>query len=214
LPDQLLEVIRAGEVRTTWNQVLRPVAAGLALKPGAVSHRRGWLRESAGKRLAFWFQLDQRYGFDKYLGGRFVVEFLANDFIRESSVYERIWRLLKDESRRNAILLSNAAVASLPSPPWETVSALREDLRPYYIKQFELQGATPAAQEDVWFRYATRADVARWGDFLASELPNVVVECERRLADLPPKSSWLLGTVTSPHDVGIERDHGDEREQQ
>lgn len=188
MPDKPLEIIRADEARATWSKALRPVAAGLGLKPGAVSHRRGWLRESAGKRLAFWFQLDQNYGFDSYLGGRFVVEFLANDFIRETGIYARIWRLLDDDSRRKAILLNNAAVASLPSPPTEIMSALPEDLRPYFIKQFELRGETPAAKEDVWFRYATRADVARWADFLASRLANVVAECERRLADLPPKT--------------------------
>jgi hypothetical protein len=188
-----LEVVRAPEVRTLWNRAIRPVARGLGFKPGNV-YIPGWVRESAEERSTFWFQID-KYGFDKYMGGRFIVEFIFNDLDRKVSTRDRMWTLLDDVSRRAAFRMNNGVIASLPAPSIEIVMSIPEPLRASYLGFFKTLTEMPERDSDVWFRYATRKDAASWGDFMAARLPSVVAEGGRLLSGLPPSTSVMGGVI-------------------
>lgn len=95
------------------------------------------------------------------MGGRFV-EFVVNDWRRPPNLQDRMRRLLDDATRREVIRINNDVIASLPGPSLEIVEALREDLPPYSFANFQRNEEIPAANSDVWFRYATRAGAARW----------------------------------------------------
>jgi hypothetical protein len=193
-----LEVVRGPEVRALWNRAIRPVARQLGFKPGN-AYKPGWVRESAKERSTFWFQID-KYGFDKYTGGRFIVEFIFNDLHRQVSMRDRMWRLLDDGSHRAVVRLNNDVIASLPGPSSELLLDLPESLRSTYLDAFKPIIGVPEPDNDVWFRYATRADAAAWGDFIASRLPSVVTECSRALESLPVGAAVLAGVVLKSHD--------------
>lgn len=192
-----LDVVLAPEARALWTKSLQPVARSLGFRPGKLDlrWRRGWIREASEVRQSFWFQIDQKFGFDRRMGGRFVVEFIMNNSYRRTAVRDRMWWLLDGLSRSEVIRINNAVIASLPGPSPEIMDAIHANLRPYYAVNFETVEAIPAPDADVWFRYATRVDAAKWGDFIASRLPSVVTECERRLANLQPGTSSMGGAV-------------------
>jgi hypothetical protein len=48
---------------------------------------------------------------------------------------------------------------------------------------------------DVWFRYARRADVEAWGEFVASRLKNVIKSIEQRLNEMPEGAGFLFGAM-------------------
>jgi hypothetical protein len=72
---------------------------------------------------------------------------------------------------------------------------LPEGLKETYLRRFETIAEVPKSDTDVWFRYATRADVEAWGEFLASRLKNVIASCEQRLGDMPEGAAVLLGMM-------------------
>ena len=144
-------------------------------------------------RVTFWIQID-KYGFDRHAGGRFIVEFTAQHHDRETSLRDRMWILLDDLPRREVVRMNNAVISALPGPSRATLDALPVDLRGTYLAGFKVVDEPPS-NADVWFRYATIADVERWGDFIASRLPYAVAECERRLEDQPIRTASMGGML-------------------
>jgi hypothetical protein len=169
----------------------------MGFKPGKTV-MRGWLRTSPPPPVTFWFQVTQ-FGFDKHTGGKFIVEFTANDPIRGTSLRYRLWRLLNDRSRREVVALNNEVIASLPGPSTQILNGLPEFLRLTYLASFEPTIEADLINSDVWFRYATSDHAARWGDFVAKQLPTVVSECERRLAELAPDTASMAGVIFKPN---------------
>ena len=191
-----LEVIRSPEVRSLLAKALKPAISELGFKQGKSETEgwSGWFRETSALREFFWIQLSQS-GFDRYSGGQFIVEFTLSDPVRRTSFRERMWRLLDDVSRREVVRINNGAIASLPGPSREILFALAESLRSTYVASFKTIDETPSANQDVWFRYATRGDVETWGGFIASRFGFAIEECERRLAALEPGTGSIGGAV-------------------
>ena len=189
---QPLDVIRAPEFRSVLVKALKPTLGELGFKPSKNEPGgwNGWVREAAGLREFFWIQLG-RSGFDRHTGGTFIVEFTVSDAVRRTALRDRMWRLLDDVSRREAVRISNGAIAALPGPSRGILTALPESLRSTYLGYFNTVDETPGQKQDVWFRYATRQDVAAWADFIASRFQFVIQECEQRLAGLPPHTNSM-----------------------
>lgn len=186
-----LDVVRARDARALWNKAVQPVARSLGFKPGNV-YVPGWVRESAQERSTFWFQID-RYGFDKWSGGQFWVEFIYNDLSRQASIRNRMWALLDDLSRRAVVHMNNDVIASLPGPSHEILMSLPELLRSTYLNLFKPITDMPPSGHDLGFRYATKADATAWGDFIASRLPSVDARSSGLLKTLDAGTSLMDG---------------------
>ena len=192
-----LNVVRSTESRSVWKQALKPILKELKFRPGkyhGVGGWSGWTREAPPFREFFWIQIN-RYGFDRYTGGEFVVEFEFSNSDRHTSMRDRMWRLLDDASRREAIRMNNQTIESLPGPSPEVLEVMPASLTETYLRSFETVTVEPTVDTDVWFRFATRADVAAWGEFLASRLSDVVKSSEQRLMDMPEGTAVLMGTM-------------------
>lgn len=191
MSDAGLVLVPAADARKAWDRMIRPVATVLGFKPGKTV-MRGWIRD-APVRVTFWFQVTM-FGFDKNSGWKFIVEFTASDPARQTALRDRLWRLLDDRARREVMHINNDVVRSLPGPSDAILGALPQDLRQTYLDSFK-STPEPRIHNDVWFRYATVADVDRWGAFVAAQLPPAVAECEHRLADLPAGSQTMGGVL-------------------
>jgi hypothetical protein len=191
-----LDVIRSPEVRSLLAKALKPALSELGFKQGKSESGgwSGWVRETSALREFFWIQLSQS-GFDRYSGGRFIVEFTLSDPARRTGLRDRMWRLLDDVSRREVVRINNSAIASLPGPSRQILNALPESLRSTYVASFKTIDETPAVNQDVWFRYASREDVVAWGEFIASRFRFVIQEGERRIAAQVPGTGSIGGVV-------------------
>ena len=190
---QPLQLVPATQARSLWKKKVRPVANQLGFKPGK-EIMGGWVRETTPVRVTFWFQIN-KYGFDKHAGGKFIVEFTAQHHSRQTSLRDRMWMLLDDVSRREVMRINNSVISDLPGPSRATLDALPPHLRNTYLADFKVIDETQSANTDVWFRYATIADVERWADFIALRLPPIVAECERRLEHQPVRTASMGGTL-------------------
>jgi hypothetical protein len=110
-------------------------------------------------------------GWDPRAGTAFIVEFeiaqsatLGTGFHRE-----RLWRLLPEIRRREAIEIINTVARTLPEPDRAFVSALPSEVRGHYLQRFEPTRET-VDSGDVWFRYYDEADAALWGGFLSRSI--------------------------------------------
>lgn len=180
-----------------WRRALKPALAELKFRTGkyrGIGGWSGWQRDAPPLREFFWIQINQ-YGFDRYFGGEFVVEFELSNSERHTSIRDRMWRLLDVASRREVIRMNNQTIGALPKPPGAMLQMLPEGLKPTYLRMFETMDEDPKQEADVWFRYATRADVEAWGEFLASRLKGVIESSEQRLRDMPEGDSVLLGRL-------------------
>ena len=198
---QPLDVIRAPEFRSVLVKALKPTLDELGFNPSKNEPGgwNGWVRETCGLREFFWIQLG-RSGFDRHTGGTFIVEFTVSDAVRRTALRDRMWRLLDDVSRREAVRICNGAIAALPGPSRGILTALPESLRSTYLGYFNTVDETPGQKQDVWFRYATRQDVAAWADFIASRFQLVIQECEQRLAGLQAHTNSMGVVVLKTRD--------------
>jgi hypothetical protein len=189
-----LETVHARTVRSIWGAAVKPYCheAGFRRSAQPGSGLPGWAREDDEQLQTFAFQID-RFGFNRYTGGRFVVEIMATDKRRGTGIRDRLWRLLDDTSRRAAFEMNNRIIKSLPGPWQELVKELHGEMRAQYLKEFEPLQQVPEADRDIWFRYATRSDAEWWGQFVASRLPSVFAECERRLSEQPAGGHLFFG---------------------
>jgi hypothetical protein len=192
-----LDVVRSTEARSVWRRALKPALSELKFrtgKYGGIGGWSGWNRDAPPFREFFWIQIS-RYGFDRYFGGEFVVEFELSSSERHTDIRDRMWRLLDVASRREVIRRNNQTIKALPGPSGGVLQMLPEGLKETYLRRFETIAEVPKSDTDVWFRYATRADVEAWGEFLASRLKNVIASCEQRLGDMPEGAAVLLGMM-------------------
>src|ERR1700694_2152165 len=190
-----LDAVSATEARGIWNAVVRPVATGLGFRAGK-SAMRGWVREAQSLPFTFGFQVT-KYGFDRYSGGRFITEFHASNRSRATAVLFRMWSLLGDQTRREFFQINSAVVSRLPGPSDAIVRALPESLRETYLAGFRVSVDIPPPNADVWCRYATREDAARWGAFIAANLEEMVARCEQRLFLLKDGTQSMSGVVVN-----------------
>jgi hypothetical protein len=192
---RILEVVHARHARAAWAKAIKLVSRELGFKPGRdqISGLPGWIRDTDERRETFFFQINP-YGFDKYSGGSFVVEFTSEDKRLRTWRRDRLWELLDELSRRDAFNMNNRVIESQPAPSTEFVESLPGPHRPLYLTKFEPVAQVPPPGADFWFRYATQADVDWWGDFVASRLRWVLAESGTRLANQPPGTSGgILG---------------------
>lgn len=106
-----------------------------------------------------------------------------------------MWRLLDDSGRREVIRLNNQAIKALPGPLPEMYGELPDGLIEVHRRRFELITQIPPTHIDVWFRYATHADVDAWAEFLASRFGPIIVANEERLRTMPEGVAIFLGTM-------------------
>ena len=192
-----LDVVRSTEARSVWRRALKPALEELKFRAGkyrGIGGWSGWTREAPPFREFFWIQVS-RYGFDRYFGGEFVVEFELSNSERHTSLRDRMWRLLDAASRREVIRRNNQTIKALPGPSDGILQMLPKDLIPTYVHRFETMDEETKSATDVWFRYARRADVEGWGEFLASQLKTVITSSEQRLTDMPEGAAVFLGTI-------------------
>jgi hypothetical protein len=192
-----LDVIRSTEARSIWKLALNPVLKELRFKPGK-SHGTGgwsgWTRDAPPLHEFFWIQIDS-YGFDRYFGGEFVVEFEFSNSERHTGMRNRLWQLLDNDSRREVIRLNNQTIGALPGPSAEMLAVYPGSLSETYLSRFEVMTEDLKSDRDVWFRYATRANVEAWGEFLASRLKNVIHSIEQSLNEMPEGAGVLFGAM-------------------
>jgi hypothetical protein len=192
-----LDVIRSTEARSVWKRALKPILTEMRFKPGQ-SHptggRTGWTRDAPPFHEFFWIQINN-YGFDRYHGGEFVVEFEFSRADMHTAIRDRMWRLLDVDSQREVIRLNNLTIAALPGPSPEMLAALPGGLSETYLGNFDAMAEEVKPDSDVWFRYARRADVEAWGEFVASRLKNVIKSIEQRLNEMPEGAGVLFGAM-------------------
>jgi hypothetical protein len=189
-----LEVIRSTYVRKVFKAALAPELKRLGFKT-ARDGPSGWAREVPPIREMFWVQFSP-YGFFSDIGGEFIVEFIFNDSVRRTAIRDRLWRLLDDSGRVEVVRLNNQAIKSLPGP-LNIFGKASADMREMHRRQFEPIKEMPSADSDVWFRYATYADVDAWAQFLARRFGPVVAAIEERLRAMPEGAAFLFGSQRS-----------------
>jgi len=107
-------------------------------------------------------------GWDPRAGSRFVVEFEQSDTPKFSTGFNRrrVWQLLDQGQREEALVIINDVARTLPNPDQTFVAALPLNVREHYLQQFAPTTET-SGSADVWFTYYDEADAARWADFLS-----------------------------------------------
>ena len=78
--------------------------------------------------------------------------------------------------------------------------ALPDSLRETYMAEFRVATGIPQPTADVWCRYGTHEDAARWA-LRGANLEELVGKCEQRLSQLENGTQSLMGVVVkSPAD--------------
>lgn len=109
----------------------------------------------------------RRSGWDPSAGSEFVVEFEMSATPKPATGYHRtrIWRLLSDADRGEAIGLINTIALTLPEPSESFAASLPPSVRDHYLRSFDATDKTPS-DNDVWFRYYDEHDADQWAEFL------------------------------------------------
>lgn len=130
----------------------------------------GWTRPWADEHLIIAVQCSQS-GWDPRAGNRFVVEFERSKTPQRSTGFsvDRVWSLLDDLRRREALDINSRVAVSLPAPDEQFLFQLTPGVREYYLKAFAPTTATVSAS-DVWFAYYDEHDAAIWTEFLGRSL--------------------------------------------
>jgi hypothetical protein len=140
-----------------------------------------WVRPRGALYEGVWCQADQR-GWDSYAGSKFVVEFQLGPepVIGGKTICgRRIGKLLNPAEREEARTIQNRVIASLRTPPKNhAVLNVCEEVSTLYLKEFDLVDQPYGERDDIWFRYASKEDVARWSNFLVDKLPNCLRQVE------------------------------------
>lgn len=151
----LVHVLRAG------------LAEGLKAEGFKRLGSNGWIRPAGEVHHIVAVQCRQS-GWDPHAGSRFVVEFEQSRAPSRGTGFsrQRIWGLLDDLSRREALNINSQVAQTLPPPDQQFLRELPADVRDHYLRKF---AATPQTIDsgDVWFAYYDETDAAVWADFLA-----------------------------------------------
>jgi hypothetical protein len=140
-----------------------------------------WVRPRGELYIGVWFQADQR-GWDTYAGSKFVVEFqLGNEPVigGKTICRQRIGRMLSAAEREEIRAIQNNVIASLHRPPKNhALLNVCEEVSIVYLKEFKSVDQPYGGREDIWFRYASKEDVDRWGKLLVAKLPDCFRQVE------------------------------------
>ena len=136
-----------------------------------------WVRPQRELFLGVWCQVSQS-GWDEYAGSKFVVEFqIGHEPIigLRTIRRERIGRLLNDSDRETIQKLQNDVIAGLTRPPKDYgVLHISQEVRTWYLNEFEPVQRPYSQRDDIWFRYSGKDDIAKWARFLTTKLPGVI----------------------------------------
>lgn len=117
-----------------------------------------------------------------YAGSKFVVEFqLGPDPVigKNEICRRRIGRMLSAADREEIRTIQNKVISSLRRPPKNyDILSVGEELRAWYLKEFESIDQPYGERDDIWFRYASKEDVDRWAKFLVTRLPDCLHQVE------------------------------------
>ncbi|WP_269991986.1 hypothetical protein [Arthrobacter sp. B2a2-09] len=141
----------------------------------------GWTRPLADHHLIIAVQCSQS-GWDPRAGNRFVVEFEQSKTPRRATGFNRarVWSLLDELRRREALDIISRVAVSLPDPDEQFLFQLPANVREHYLRSFAPTTAT-VDSSDVWFAYYDERDAAIWADFLARSLGPALQEFLARL---------------------------------
>jgi len=130
----------------------------------------GWIRPWADDHLIIAVQCGQS-GWDPRAGNRFVVEFEQSRRPERATGFKRVrvWPLLDELRRREALQIISQVAVTLPAPDEQFLFQLPPDVREHYLRSFAPTSAT-IDSSDVWFAYYDEHDAAIWTEFLGRAL--------------------------------------------
>jgi hypothetical protein len=130
----------------------------------------GWTRPWADDHIHIAVQCSQS-GWDPRAGNRFVVEFEQSRTPKRATGFKRIrvWSLLDELRRREALHIISQVAVSLPAPDEQFLFQLPRDVGEYYLRPFAPTNDT-VDSSDVWFAYYDEHDAAIWTEFLGRSL--------------------------------------------
>jgi len=149
-------------------------------KSGWLAYQKPW----GSKQLAFWFQCN-KWGWDKYSGSSFTVEFQLHESQELGQLSNRRFQeFLTAEELEYVRARQNKIISRIPSSPRDWTEAFESNARRLYknseeiIAGFRMSWA-PIEQpyrpnHDIWLRYWQEEDVLAWTIFIASILPRVI----------------------------------------
>ena len=134
-----------------------------------------WTRPQGSQHLTFWFQVSQ-FGWDRYAGSQFTVEFQLSASPEVGSSMERVRlpELLTDADREEVRRRENVVISGLVRPPRpyvEWLGSAYAGAASSYLRSFEPVREPYYPGKDIWFRYGSEADVRAWSDFIKAKLP-------------------------------------------
>lgn len=127
---------------------------------------QGWIRPWDDDHLIVAVQCGQS-GWDPRAGNRFVVEFEQSRTPERATGFNRarVWELLDEAKRQDALAINDRVALSLPAPDNRFLRELPPDVREHYLQRFAPTTAT-IDSADVWFSYYDENDAAMWAEFL------------------------------------------------
>jgi hypothetical protein len=168
------------------NEVYRQLRQDLGLWFKSSGFKRGnsmlsWVRQIGDAFIVVWFQVSQ-FGFEPYSGSQFIVEFQKSSEPIVGSMRgrrKRISGFLSEAEREDVRKIQNQVIEALRKPPEDYVLLRMQDaLSERYRRNFEPIGLPYPDGSDIWFRYATPADVSSWSSFIRNKLPDCITEIE------------------------------------
>ena len=137
-----------------------------------------YTRPEGDLHLTFWFQVSQ-WGWDKYSGSEFVVEFqLSPESVVGTGLHRARLAALLTESEREAVReRQNGVISRLRTPPASYIEALFSslpDTKASYLDEFKPVTKAYYDGQDIWFRYGSEEDVREWCVFIKSKLPTAI----------------------------------------
>ncbi|HRA07207.1 MAG TPA: hypothetical protein PKV13_11410 [Propionicimonas sp.] len=154
----------------------------------------GWVRSSGPSDHLIIVAQCRLSGWDSRAGSSFVVEFERSLTPARATGYnrQRLWTLLEEQARREALRINTQVAQTLPQPDQRFLLELPHDVRDHYRRAFTATTQT-VDSTDVWFAYYDETDAAIWADFLSRELPPAL-----HAFDVQPPS--FFGHRPSTHD--------------
>lgn len=134
----------------------------------------GWIRPS-GEQFAMVVVQCSQSGWDDRSGNKFVIEFEQSREPRRGtgSNRDRIWYLLDELSRHEALNINTRVAQTLPPPDMQFVNELPAGIREHYLASFGPSTETNNSS-DVWFKYYDETDAAIWAEFLKGRIGPVL----------------------------------------